>query len=261
MTVRAIALFFVLSIASLAPGTNLVVNSDFETYSTVPASFSNLADATGWSAPSLGSPDFFHSAAGNNLYGTPTNGFGSETALSGGGYANIRVYGNLQEDDPSEDYREYLQGTLSTPLVANKKYDVSFNVSRVELSSNYATANLGVFFTNTPLSAAHDKVLSVAPQVQNSGGILTTSSGWVEVKGSFTATGGEEYLVIGNFQTDAASTASFVGGGCCPVAMYYVDNVSVEIVPEPSVLALWGLGSALLMAGWSRFRKRVVPRI
>ena len=62
---------------------------------------------------------------------------------------------------------------------------------------------------------------------------------WLQISGCFQAAGGEQYLVIGNFETDEDSPME---PGCnADLAYYYVDDVSVTLGSAPEEI-LFNLG-------------------
>ena len=67
------------------------------------------------------------------------------------------------------------------------------------------------------------------PQISNPiNNLLTNDTGWTEISGIYVATGGEKYMIIGNFNDFASTTATFVGGpSWAYYGFYYIDDVSV----------------------------------
>jgi gliding motility-associated-like protein len=64
----------------------------------------------------------------------------------------------------------------------------------------YTHKNLGFYFTSdTALPSSEPWNNGIVPQVWNNTGYIDNDSSWRQVKGSFTAAGGEQYLFIGNF--------------------------------------------------------------
>ncbi len=227
-------------VASTAHAQNLVPNPGFEYYTTCPNTASQIAHAVPWTTPTAGSPDYFNACdtTPNNV-GVPANGFGTEPAHSGNGYAGIRCY----TPTPHDNYREYLEVPLTSPLVAAAVYEISFYASLAD-PFKYAIENLdaylsvgavGPFFTNVHLL--------LNPQVTNPTGMITNKAGWRQVSGLYTASGGESHLIIGNFRSDVATNSQNVGGICC--SYYFIDDVSVKrvsCVPAPLDMVAWYSG-------------------
>jgi OOP family OmpA-OmpF porin len=237
---------------------NLVINGDFESYSTCPASFGNLADATGWSLPtSSGSTDYFNSCSGSGFFGTPANAWGTQVPASGNGYAAARVAG-IVPPNTTFNYREYLQGTLVAPLTAGETYHLSFLVSLAEVS-NYSISSLGAYFSTTQIFQtinSNNNLLALTPQFVNTSGILSSFANWMTVQGDYVSAGGEQYVILGNFQPDVG-----VSSGSVSVALYYFDDVMLTAaVPEPPTLSLVGLAMATLACSFAIRRTRRAMR-
>src|SRR5690606_19473317 len=67
---------------------------------------------------------------------------------------------------------------------------------------------------------------------------LTSKTGWIRVQGTFTAKGREQYMIIGNFNTDAQSDTTRVAPSTplfpYPSSYYFIDDVSVTAINPPS---------------------------
>jgi hypothetical protein len=220
-------------------GINLVPNWSFESYTNWPSASGELDFAAPWFTPSDGSSDYYNSCTGvGSFVSTPTNGMGVQVPLSGQGYAGLvvwSVYG-LNTNNNLHDYREYVEVPLRAPLLAGRQYQVSFNVSRAD-KCHFAIAELGAYLSPLPLvTNGYDRNFPVVPQVENpSANLLASTNAWMLVQGTFTAAGGESYLTIGNFRTDAATTWALVPGGTYPdYAYYYFDDVSVVELCSPN---------------------------
>ena len=150
-------------------------------------------------------------------------------AFSGEGYLGLYTFLDYQLK------REYKSVELLEHLIAGIGYRVTFHVSRMD-SCWYATKNIGVHLSNNVPAANLTNLLNLEPQVKYEGDtFLTDIHGWTRIEGSFTATGGERYLTIGNFDNDLNTDTLFIGGGVPPsnspeywnLSYYYVDAVSV----------------------------------
>jgi hypothetical protein len=112
------------------------------------------------------------------------------------------AYGGFIAYDDSEEYREYLQVQLTSPLLAGEEYKVSVWVSLADLSA-YAIDSIGIHFRDSAVAESGYAPLPLTPQVVTTPGVpLTNTTGWTLVSGRFTADGGEEYMIIGNFLSD-----------------------------------------------------------
>ena len=159
----------------------------------------------------------------------PTNFTGVQAPFSGQGYCGAFLY-QPGGANATSSYREYLQTPLLAPLVAGQSYTVSFYVNR---SDNYAwaIAEIGAHLSVGPMInyiGPGAPVFPVVPQVENpSANLLTSTNAWMLVQGTFTAAGGENYLTLGNFRSDANTTAVLGSGPYNIYAYYYFDEVSV----------------------------------
>ena len=207
---------------------NLVPNPSFESYVNCPGTFGQFYECVGWSMPNAGTSDLFNvcSPTGFPSVSVPTNTIGVQNPQDGVGYAGIIPY------SAAPDYREYLQAPLSSPLVNGNTYTVSFWVSLGDTSS-IAIDRIGAHFPVGPIGPLFSNTtLLVTPQVESPAfTYLTNSTGWTQISGSFVAAGGEDHIVIGSFRDDA-STNTVPGPSVWPGgSYYYVDAVSVEVVP------------------------------
>jgi hypothetical protein len=206
----ALILSVVLSSASTVNAQNLVPNPGFEVQDTCPA-VSELFLAPPWDSPTLGTPDLFNStcAAQNSLART---GIGSSGVFVFSSFANSR---------------EYLQAPLTAPLQAGQGYCVSFWVLR----SNFQLAadRIGARFRTGPLDLTQTNPINEIPQVESPAGVLLTGTSWIQVIGQFTANGGEDHIIIGNFRDDANTNEQVVNpGSTSAVAYYRIDDISVS---------------------------------
>lgn len=229
-----VATFAGLALALLATASsaqNLVVNPSFETYSTCPTAPSQIANATGWNSPTTGSPDYDHVCGTSTTVQVPTNMWGTQAPKTGQAYAQMITYVGAS----ASNFREYIQAPLTTPLVAGTSYQVSFWVSRGD-NTQWACADIGAYLSVGPVGPiASFNPLPFTPQIQNTSGILTNATSWVQIQGTFVAAGGESHIVIGNFLGASASTATQVQTTGHNNAGYYIDDVSVTPLTGPLV--------------------------
>jgi hypothetical protein len=214
---------------------NLINNSSFEAYSNMDcvyldafqnnSTFPALHVVDNWQA--INSPDYFSTICTftYTYRGIPINTFGTSYAKHGNAYVGIYIY------IKSGESKEYFYQTLSTPLIADSIYCLSFFTSRADRMP-YAIKNLGAYFSNN-LPTIPLGYVSATPQIVNTSGFLTDTIGWTELQGCFTAQGGEQYVTIGNFNSNSntdtlriQSTNTLTGPGT-DLAYYYIDSVSL----------------------------------
>ncbi|WP_276167752.1 OmpA family protein [Zobellia alginiliquefaciens] len=239
-------LFIVLGICCLLPlkAQNLVKNPSFESYLNCPERLGNFNDdLEGWSIPTEGSTDYFNGCS--IQMGTPENFNGSQPADFGQGYAGLYLYA-------PDDYREYFQTKLLRPLQKGVKYSVSFYISLAE-RSDFAIKEFGVLFAKDKLSFPIKKELSkkhLYQQKSNSYNYLeigysnfySDTKDWIPVHTQFVAKGTEQYLIIGNFKSNARTRLFKTKRNAKQGAYYYVDMVEVSeaesAIPKHKIVAL-----------------------
>ena len=101
-------------------------------------------------------------------------------------------------------------------------------------NSDRAIAGLGAFFGPDRLVYPNRTFMRERPQVVEEK-ILDQRGVWTEIKGDFTADGGERFLVIGTFPTAIFETKKIIEGPDNQYAYYYLDNVVVkEVKTKPA---------------------------
>ncbi len=221
-----IALAFLLLFCNKMDGQNLVLNPGFEIFITCPGfgQFSNVY-ISNWNKPSIASSDYYHyNCAGIN----PT----VQAPRSGEAYAGIIAY------NFGTEYREYVTGTLFSSLIAGQTYKVEFYVS---LNDGYiqAITELGAYLSPTaPGPFSNALHINVLPQIENTAGSITDTSVWKKISGQFVATGGEQFITIGNFHNDTTTTITQPGTSGSYGAYYFVDDVSVTLDSTTSIAAI-----------------------
>ena len=111
--------------------------------------------------------------------------------------------------------------------------------------SKYTSDKVGMYFTNTPYACNQAMPtpqvippLNVTPQIVNTAGnFITDTLNWMKVSGSFTATGNEQYLTIGNFANDVSTNTVVVNASAgVTIVYFYIDDVSLEeIIPAQTI--------------------------
>jgi hypothetical protein len=238
------SIMFFSSTAVLAQ--NLVRNPSFENYSSCPLGPSELENANYWHHPfnnvvgdTCSTSDLYNvcSPFGSFGVGVPASIMGNEPAYTGNGYAGIILYEGfaLTGCTPifGSSWREYVEGELTSPLQAGQTYCVKFYVSLAD-NVKWATNDIGVYFSNSLINvnctSVSNSVLPYTPQLEYTGSDLTNSNGWTELSWSYTATGGEQYITIGNFKNDANTSYSCANASAAnPYSYYFIDDVSVEM--------------------------------
>lgn len=211
-------------------GQNLISNPSFERVDTPvfwnSGSFINSSvfppkrNVTNWDW--YNSPDYF--STDPNFVRVPTNDIGVSYAKHGNAYGGLICFFKAGET------KEYIYQNLNTPLMQDSLYCISFFVSRADRTPQ-AIHSLGAYFSASPPPTSN-VYINVVPQVVNQSGYLTDTIGWTEIQGCFTAQGGEQYVTIGNFNSNANTDTLFVGStnphpGAIGYAYYYIDSVTL----------------------------------
>jgi hypothetical protein len=200
----------------------------------------------GWYIPTGSTPDYFNSCTRKQV-GVPQNYMGYCLPKDGQAYAGIIVLFNPPADSlapAKENYREYIEAKLNSPLEKDQLYKVSFFYN-IATYSSYAINRLGVYFSKEIIIKKGNAVspfigiLKYKPQVVMDTSLINTErDNWHEVTGTYLAVGGEEYITIGNFYDDRATKYKIMDTSDLGKFMqykikkinrayYYIDMVSV----------------------------------
>lgn len=211
--------------------TNLIQNCSFEEYQ-LPidcnaGGFDNYSVSTpnhvvnSWNT--FYSPDYYNSICTTGYFNVPHSRFGDSYPKNGNAYSGIICFSKLTEG------KEYIYQQLSQPLEADTVYCLSFFTTKADRVT-HAIKNLGAYFSpNIPTQTYY---INAIPQVINNLGFITDTINWTEIKACFTAQGGEEYITIGNFNSNANTDTLNVGctnqlSGTNGYGYYYIDSVSL----------------------------------
>lgn len=241
-----LSVIFSCSSTVLLQAQNLVLNPSFENTSSCPQGISEFYLCTNWTSTNTGadtcsSPDLYAACApsfgGVNV---PNALLGYHTARTGTHFAGIILGDGLPGCIPTGDnYREYIEGTLSAPLVAGQKYLVIFYASLAE-DIMWGSNSLGVYFSNTQYlhdACPNNAIIPETPQLEMCGPAIMDTVNWIPVEWIYTAAGGEQYFTIGNFNNDANTNhVTHNCGTFNPYIYYYIDDVSISPV-GPNVCA------------------------
>lgn len=221
-------------------GQNLVINPSFEERTRCPNNFSaNHRDFNlpGWKSANMGTPDYFNQCSWGDC-DVPFNWAGESNAHSGAAYAGIYVW-NRPNAKP-RSYREYVQAELSEPLKAGKRYRLEFYFKLASYSV-YTADRIGMMLMDTLFFQPNDQVIDRVPALSWIGDEPVTSSGWLLASGDYRASGGEHYIIIGNFFDNLSTqfTQLEYRKGKSPMlngsAYFYIDDVSVIPLDPPDI--------------------------
>lgn len=208
---------------------NLVPNGSFEVYSTCPTgSLGEINKATPWFQPNYpyagagGSSDFFHFCSGESC------GSLSQCPRTGIGMAGVCLLFDTTLTDRDKG-REYFEVGLTDSMIASRKYCVRFYANLAN-GSGYGIKQVQAVLTTDSLlynDPDYSFISGVTPFIESLS-IISDTANWVKVETTYTASGGEKFLTLGNFSPGSAVNLTPFGGG----ATYYLfDDVSVYRQP------------------------------
>ena len=185
----------------------------------------------------LSIPELIHDCS--SYFGTthPNNFCFFRTPHFGRAMAQLTMYNNNTDTTFRTYQRDYLQGRLWHSLVAGKQYCVTFYTT-IEQASTYAISHIGAYFDDGSIDTiARGRVALVHsmyyPQVFDTS-ISNDTLHWTKIQGSFTATGIERFITIGNFfEADQVDTiqvhypSAYASTRARIFSFYLIDDVSV----------------------------------
>ncbi|MCR9102855.1 MAG: hypothetical protein NXI25_23080, partial [bacterium] len=218
---------------------NLIPNFSFELISDCPSiDYASIDLAFSWDK-ALSTPDIFNGCSSSQDRGIPLNSTNCyQPAHSGNGYAGITQYFTIPRTT------EYMEVKINEKLTKGRQYYIQFFVSSRNCDGHQPCHSdaMGLAFSDTLYREAviggAEQIPPFTPAVQNPAGkILNDTLNWMEISGCYTATGTEQYAIIGSFKTSANTQSE----GCFGVtgSYYYVDDVGVyDFDPLPDTLVL-----------------------
>ncbi len=175
-----------------------------------------------WRSPTAASPDAYNPDVRVPRHWAE-KGFGQQKPFDGGAMSGITLYGCA---DGKPHCREYLQTQLIENLVPGQRYEFSMEVAA--LPRGLRCDRLGAAFLSQPVRFEDDRLVPAKPDVVFTK-VADPGKGWMQLKTSFTATGNEIYILIGNFSPDSeTTTAPPIEEPHLPFAYYYIDQVELR---------------------------------
>ncbi len=238
------ALCLVITPALQAQSTDmeLVRNGGFEFLDRSVSTYDKFNNATGWTNATLGLSEIFVKKASSKTVGIPVNDYGTMEPFEGEQYAGFfgwkdDVRRNFDANDPEDvfmpgwnAYSEYLTSELIAPLVKGATYELVFQVA-LSGNSDRSIMGVGAYFSKVPMSENHRKFMEYVPDVFLKD-MITEKGKWTEVRGTFKALGKEQYIVLGVFPYVGMESENLIEGYDNRYAYYYIDAVSLKLVPE-----------------------------
>jgi len=189
-------LFPFLIISTWVGAQNLVPDPGFEIHND-PCT-DNWPGLTHWFNPNTATPDLWSmQSCGNNIVELQAQGVLCPTPYEGLAYSGL--FTSTTESTVNHT-REYLYCQLTEDLTSGADYTVSFVAYR-NLYYSWSIDKLGIAFTDFSPWFDTFQVIPIEPQLETSGILIQPdSSYWQNFQFNYTASGGERYLIIGNFR-------------------------------------------------------------
>ena len=203
--------------------TNLINNPSFEEHDTCPYNVAQLYLSKYWWGYST---EYYNTCDSTApfYFSVPSNWAGFQYPHSGNAYAGLIIYSNNCMPT-ALDYRETIKTKLNDTLISKKRYCANLYLS---LANGYIGPNLyllldsiGMLFTKDSVPDIDSVFFYNGIKVQNTITNLDTLN-WLKISNSFIASGGEQYLTIGNFD----NVIHYPAGVFFEVYVY-VDDVKV----------------------------------
>jgi len=224
-------LFFLLSLSESSEAQmNLVPNPSFEIHDTCPDNIFQIHRATGWKSAN-GSPDYHHVCANWWTVSVPFNFRGFQPTISDfdSAYAGIYVH---KTQHPS---REILSIDLSQELIIGRRYYASLIMAATYLSPTSCHCNkMGIRFISYKIP--HNiNGYSTGTLINNFAHIYTDSivsdtSSWFLLEGSFVADSAYSGILVGNFFTPN-NVNCFCRDSTSLLSYYFIDRICVSENP------------------------------
>ncbi len=199
--------------------TNLIPNPSFEDSLAVPQAVDEFNKCSNWYA-AFATPDYYSTYSPIYPYSScsahaPSNAVGYQYPHTGNFYSGIAVRGLLpvQGYPIYSNYFELIGVQLISPLIKDHLYDFTLYYSLAEISG-YLNNQLSAYFSINPflISSSGVNPLDVSwynthinwvqPQVNHDTTqyISQDTVNWHILQGCFVASGGEQFVTIGNFR-------------------------------------------------------------
>ena len=242
MRILPLSLLLIPALTATAQGTpELVRNGGFEEVTKAPSTYDQLALATGWTNATLGLPEVFDAKAAAKTVGIPVNDYGTMKAHDGERYAGFMGWKNdvrgkvgvsIHEEQTKPGwnaYSEYLRTELAAPLKEGVQYELVFHVA-LSAHSDRAIQGVGARVDSRAIFQNNRKFIAEIPQVFTEE-LITEKGVWKEIRGTFTAQGGEQHLLIGIFPYVGLTTSEVIEGPDNRYAYFYIDGISLKERP------------------------------
>lgn len=263
-----ITILILACITQFAFAQNLVPNPSFEQYDTCPTSTNQVKYATGWSID-INSSDYFNSCANSgSVVDVPNTSLGYQCPANGNAFCGFHAFKGILP--ALAQYREYFGRALSSPLNIGEKYYISFKISLAD-ESYCAVNKVGIKFTN--INYGDTTLLPVPIPVMNNNAsfytniIISDTSGWTTISGTFIADSSYQYVIIGNFFDNSHTDTCLFHGNICYNSYYFIDDICVStdsltcVIPNEINACNTGINTELLFENIELFPNPAIEKI
>jgi len=231
---KSLLFLFLLLMSLSTSAQNLIADPGFEIHNDTCSN--NWPGLTYWYNPNTATPDLMCLPEGHcnqNLNPEFIEMF--QYPLPFDGNCMMGMYW-CESEISSFQTREYIATQLISPLEAGTEYVLSFFVSRA-IRWNLAIDKVGAYFSNDSILVDYFTIMQVEPQVETSGEVLTPDLEWQLITLTYTAEGGEQHMVLGNFRDLNEMTVVNTGTSWknWDNAYYFVDEVTLQPQVSTSV--------------------------
>jgi hypothetical protein len=188
----------------------------------------------GWWSPTKATPDGFHQCS--QQCGTRENWLGGAVGHNEG-FMGIVIQSFNERAETN--YREYIQTQLLQPLKKGITYTLTLRIY-FPLKCKFITTDLGVVLSQVPLQSSGEGLLSYGSATPLALSIQNRERGkWHTLKINYTASGGENYLTLGNFFY--AMEQPDLTEGSIPLSYLFLDDISLLPTDEKDILSITGI--------------------
>lgn len=217
-------LFLVAFFANDLKAQNLVRNPGFELFYDCPSRIGEFAKTKFWFSGNSGSPELYHQDCKDYFFERFDEGY------EGQGHAGLIFHCQYK------NAVEYIGTELKDSLIKGRYYCLGFKTKAK--ASPFYIENIGAILRDKDPCINQWAAIRTRFDLKNNDGFITPDEDWVEVSGKYLASGGERYLLIGNFatpdQTNVIADKNGMSASPGWMSYYYIDNVFVFELPDSS---------------------------
>lgn len=204
----------------------LVPNGGFEEMLQCPDFQGQLDRTAFWFDPGPATPDYFHACAGNGWFSTPQSLHGFQEPFEGQARAGEFIWIGYAA---GAEQREYMEVELLEPLVKDRCYQLRLRVNLADFSGCTTDAFGARFYADSVL-LPNLFPPGDPPHIALPAGTFLDRDEWTLFEGEYIASGGERFLMLGNFLFDAQTTTLPLTGGPANTGTWvyvFIDAVSL----------------------------------